>query len=178
MGDTGALATGTGPDVSYAACEDPEQGCADADCRERVVQGAQWNVCAAPCTEDADCPPAPGSNATLVCDAEGRCAIECNPDVAVCPSGTTCVPGDPPQCMWPLDPGVASLAELCTAACEGCMAGALLGWADDCATACADDLSDCSADELATALTCPGDAECSVGGLALRSCLSALACKD
>ena len=169
--------TGATPDVSYAACDDPELGCAGEDCRERTVEGADWSVCVPPCSDDNDCPPAPGSNTPPSCVDE-RCILPCSPGVAVCPSGTTCTEGDPSQCMWPAEPGVATLEELCTAACDGCMAGMLLGWTEDCPTDCANDLADCSDEELAEALECPGDATCSVGGLTLNTCLSALACKD
>ena len=174
--DAASQTTGEITDVSYAACDDPELGCAVEDCRTRTdADGAAWHVCVPPCTEDADCPIASGSNAPPICDAEGRCAIECNVSVAVCPQGTTCVDGEPPQCMWPIDAGVATLGELCAAVCEGCMAGMLLGW-EDCQTDCATDLADCEDAELETALMCPGDASCSVGGLAVSSCLQDLAC--
>ncbi len=166
------------PDVSYAKCDDPELGCAADDCRERTVDGAEWLVCIPPCTEDADCPLASGSNTAPECDATGRCSLTCTPGVAVCPAGTTCIGGEPAQCMWPVDPGVDSLDELCAAACDGCMAGMLLGWTDDCAAQCAVDLGDCSDDELAAALLCPGDAQCSVGGGTLNACLGELTCKD
>lgn len=179
-GDTGSDAqsetTGGVSDVSYAACDDPELGCALEDCRTRTdAGGAVWHVCVPTCNEDADCPIASGSNTPPICDVEGRCALECNVGVAVCPSGTTCIDGEPAQCMWPIDPGVATAEELCTAACEGCMAGMLLGWAD-CAVDCAADVADCEDAELTEALKCPGDLECSVGGLALSSCLQDLSC--
>lgn len=169
--------SGSAPEVSYAACDDPELGCGGDDCRERNVNDADWSVCVPPCSEDGDCPLAPGSNTPPSC-VDGRCILGCALGVAVCPSGMMCTAGEPDQCMWPADPGVASLDELCTAACDGCMAGMLLGWTDDCPADCAADLADCTDDELADALICPADAECSVGGLALNSCLAELACKD
>ncbi|MEM6990053.1 MAG: hypothetical protein AAF721_06135 [Myxococcota bacterium] len=175
--DSGAAETGGVSEVSYAKCDDPELGCEAADCRERTVDGAEWLVCIPPCGEGADCPLAPGTNTPPDC-VDDRCVLQCIPGVAVCPSGSTCVDGEPAQCMWPVDPGVGSLDELCTAACDECMAGMLLGWTVDCPTDCAADLADCSAEELDAALVCPGDAACSVGGLALESCLGELSCKD
>lgn len=176
--DTTAADTAAVTDVSYAACDDPEQGCQDADCRERTVDGADWLVCIPPCETSADCPTPEGSNAGLVCDGDSRCALECTPGVAVCPSGMNCIPGEPAQCMWPVDPGVADLDALCVAACEGCGAAMLLGWTTDCLNDCAADMSDCDEAELSEALLCPGDASCYVGGLALNNCLDALSCKD
>lgn len=89
--------------VSYAACDDPERGCDDVDCRR--VTGAPnadsaWSICMPPCTEDADCPIGAGGNVQVVC-SESRCILECVPQVLTCPSGTTCVDGTTPQCMWP-----------------------------------------------------------------------------
>lgn len=177
-GDTAADSdTGATPVVSYAACDDPELGCVGDDCRERTVEGADWSVCVPPCIEDADCPLVDGSNTPPTC-VDDRCVLDCAPGVAVCPSGMTCTAGPPDQCMWPANPGVATLEELCTAACDGCMAGVLLGWTTDCPTDCATDLADCTEAELASALLCPGDPTCYVGGLSLNSCLSQLACKD
>ncbi|MBL4686359.1 MAG: hypothetical protein JKY37_17325 [Nannocystaceae bacterium] len=176
--DVGSTDTDATPDVSYAQCDDPQLGCADEDCRERTANGAQWLVCVPPCTQSADCPIAVGGNTSPECDDAGRCVLSCTPGVAVCPTGTTCVEGDPAQCMWPVDPGVANLDELCTAACDGCNAGPLLGWPGECAVECAADLADCTPDEITAALLCPGDLACSVGGLAVNSCLDELACKD
>ena len=176
-----ASSTGTAPNVSYARCDDPDEGCDSADCRERTVEGADWLVCVPPCQEGADCPITSG-NASPMCDDGGRCAIVCNPDVAVCPTGMTCIEGEPSQCMWPLEPmdaGVPDLPTLCMAACDECMAAQLLDWSDaECAAECAADLGDCDADELAAALLCPGSATCSAGGLALSACLGELECKE
>jgi hypothetical protein len=93
--------TGAAP-VSYAACDDPNEGCGEADCRrvdDADPEGA-WSICMPPCTEDADCPIGAGGNVQVVCE-EGRCLLECVPQVLTCPSGTTCIAVDPPQCMWP-----------------------------------------------------------------------------
>jgi len=173
--------TAAAPSVSYARCDDPDEGCGEADCRERAVEGADWLVCVPPCQDGADCPLASG-NASPMCDDTGRCSIVCNPNVAVCPAGMTCIEGEPSQCMWPLEPmdaGVADLPALCSAACDGCMAAQLLGWSEaDCAADCAADLGDCDATELAAALLCPGSPACSAGGLSLSSCLGELECKE
>lgn len=94
--------------VSYAACDDPDEGCADADCRrvdDATNEDGAWSICVPPCTEDADCPIGAGGNVQVVCEA-GRCVLECVPQVLTCPSGTRCIdPADgdaPPQCMWPV----------------------------------------------------------------------------
>jgi len=94
---TEATSTTSSTPVSYAACDDPEQGCGDADCR-RVDEA--WSICMPSCAEDADCPIGAGGNAQVVCD-QGRCILECVPQVLTCPSGTTCVGIATPQCMWP-----------------------------------------------------------------------------
>jgi hypothetical protein len=92
--------TGSEP-ASYAPCEDPVEGCSDADCRRRDDAAGSWSICVAPCTEDADCPSGIGGNAPIMCDPEGRCVLECVPQILTCPSGTTCIDGDVAQCMWP-----------------------------------------------------------------------------
>jgi len=93
--------------VSYAACDDPVEGCAEVDCRrvdDATNEDGAWSICVPPCAEDADCPIGAGGNVQVVCEA-GRCTLECVPQVLTCPSGTGCIDpaqGDaPPQCMWP-----------------------------------------------------------------------------
>lgn len=86
--------------MSYAPCDDPDEGCAEADCRRVDDAAGSWSICVPPCTEDADCPIGAGGNVQVVCE-ESRCILECVPQVLTCPSGTTCIDNDPPQCMWP-----------------------------------------------------------------------------
>lgn len=99
--DTSSSGTTAAAPVSYAACDDPQMGCAGDDCRRRDDAAGAWSVCVPPCTEDADCPIGGGGNVQVVCDPEGRCVLECVPQIMSCPSGTTCVDGATPQCMWP-----------------------------------------------------------------------------
>lgn len=100
-GDTSDSTTAAPTPVSYAACDDPDLGCDEADCRRRTDAEGSWSVCVAPCTEDADCPIVGAGNVSPVCDATGRCSLECVPQVLTCASGTRCIDGEPPQCMWP-----------------------------------------------------------------------------
>lgn len=99
---TDATTTASVDPVSYAACDDPVNGCDAADCRRRDDASGAWSICVPPCMQDADCPIGAGGNVQVVCDPQGRCVLECVPQIMSCPSGTTCVDGDPAQCMWPV----------------------------------------------------------------------------
>ena len=99
---TAAEETGP-PDVGYAACDDPVQGCDEADCRRREEAGVAYSVCVPPCNEGSDCPIGIGGNPMIRCEA-GRCVLGCNLSIPTCPMETTCIDGDPPQCMFPIAP--------------------------------------------------------------------------
>ena len=178
--DSAADGGSAGPDEEpYYACDDPERGC-DADtCLERDLDGAAHHVCASECEEATDCPPAFAGNGAPACTPEGQCVIECMSEAAaVCPDGTTCIQGDPPACMWPVESvGASSAAELCSIACSQCNAGMLLDWGDaDCEAECLADLQSCDGEQLGQVLVCPQDDACSVGGLMFRSCAQASGC--
>ncbi len=99
-GDADA-STSASVSVSYAACDDPIEGCDGADCRRRDDAVGSWSACVPPCREDADCPAGGGGNVPVVCDGEGRCVLQCVPQIMSCPSGSRCIDGEVPQCMWP-----------------------------------------------------------------------------
>lgn len=190
---TGAPAddTATPPmlDAPYGACagqmastECIDAGSEVAQCLEREADGVPYSTCALVCRDDGDCPTVGAGNVTPHCwgaegDAPGLCLLDCNLGANSCASGTICVDGDPPSCMWPgLVPGHPDAQSFCETACGPCGATLLLPWPTDCLTACLADLADCSAEEEQAIFACTGGQTCPVGGSVVADCLAPIAC--
>lgn len=176
----------------YGPCAGPMAGteCVDAgptaaECIERDGPGGAHSTCALWCLDSADCPPAGAGNIAPQCvgadaSAAGRCLLDCNPDGAnSCPSGTVCLDGDPPLCMWPQQvAGHVDAQSFCETACGECGSTLLLPWTGECVTECVADVLDCSDAERDAAFACTGGQGCPAGGGAVASCLQPIACVD
>lgn len=185
---SGDTAAGSVLDEPYGACGDPDApvACDDVDAAVAAcaattdpATGQLYRVCEPTCTDDADCPTVGAGNVPPQCEA-GRCALVCNPAANVCLTGTVCVDGELPQCMWPVDaPAVhPDAADFCATACGPCGATLLLPWTTDCAATCEADLADCEAATLPEIFACTGGEGCPNGGGAVAQCLEGYACVD
>ncbi len=184
----------TGPPAApadpYGVCGDPAAPveCDDhptATCEQRDDADGAYAVCTAACTEDADCPRLAAGNIPPTCvvasTGQAWCRIPCAAQAPnSCPTGMSCIDGDPAQCMWTTRQGVshATVAEFCATACGECGATLLLPWTTDCAATCEADLADCEDAQQQTAFACTGGPGCPAGGVAIGDCLAAVACID
>lgn len=168
-------------DMAPSECIDA--GPALAQCLERDDPGGvPYSTCAVTCRDDADCPPVGAGNIAPTCwgadDAmPGLCLLDCNLGANSCATGTICIDGDPPTCMWPgLTPGHADAQSFCDTACGPCGATLLLPWSGDCVAECVADLGDCTQPEQAEVFACTGGEACPVGGAVVADCLELIAC--
>jgi hypothetical protein len=58
-------------------------------------------VCAQPCQDASDCPPAPRSGSATATCRSGECVLDCA-EGSMCPDGMACAQGE--TCTWPLQP--------------------------------------------------------------------------
>lgn len=179
-------------DAPYGACagEQASSECVDAgadvaQCLQRDdAQDVPYSTCALTCRDDGDCPAVGAGNVSPHCwgadDATpGLCLLDCYLDANSCASGTICVDGDPPICMWPgLVPGHPDAQSFCDTACGPCGATLLLPWPRDCVTECLSDLADCSEPEQQEIFACTGGEACPVGGAVVADCLAPIACVE
>lgn len=177
-------------DAPYGACagemattECVDAGSALAQCIERSdPQGVPYSTCAVTCHDASDCPPVGAGNIAPTCwgadDATpGSCLLDCNLGANSCATGTICIDGTPPLCMWPgLTLGHPNVQSFCDTACGPCGATLLLPWSGDCVAECLVDLADCSEPEQAEAFACTGGEACPVGGAVVADCLEVIAC--
>lgn len=168
---------------SMATTECVDAGPDVAVCIERDGPGGAYSTCAVLCMEDADCPPIGAGNIPPEClgataDAPGRCLVDCPTGGAnSCASGTVCIDGDPPLCMWPQEiVGHPDEQSFCDTACGVCGATALLPWQGDCVAGCLGDLADCSESERDEVFACTGGEMCPVGGAVVADCVEGIAC--
>lgn len=164
---------------STATSECIDAGPEVAECIERDGPGGAYSACAVVCEDDDDCPPIGAGNIPPQC-LDGRCLIECNAGGAnSCASGSICIDGDPPACMWPQQSvGHPDAQSFCDTACGVCGSTLLLPWLGECGTECLADLEDCSEPELDQVFACTGGEACPAGGGAVATCVEAVACVD
>ena len=178
----GVVGTGTGTGSGTGA--GTGGGGIEGECLERFTLSGGFSVCSFPCQTDEDCPVRDGGNTNQICVAAdesgmGVCRLVCVPDVSVCPTGMSCVQGEPPQCMWPQElPTHVDIEDFCVTACA-CGSGFVHPWSEEksCESTCIDDLTDCPVTDLPGIYACTGGTDCGKAqGEVLGACLAEFTC--